>query len=76
MSDVCDWSLEFSFRDNRRCKKFIKRLLRLPFTLTFTYDEYCGDDGYTRYRVQVEGSWAKNLTLVSKMMEKVDYQHE
>lgn len=75
MADVCQWSLEFSFKDDLRCKKFIKKLLQLPYTIKFTYSEFYGDEGH-RYYIAVEGNWAKTLTVVSKLIEKVDYQYE
>jgi len=75
MADVCQWQLQFTFRDDRRCKKFIKQLLKLPFVLKTSYSSYF-DGQHEQYQVEIEGSWAKNLTKVSKMIEKVDYRDE
>lgn len=75
MADVCQWQLQFTFRDDRRCKKFIKQLLKLPFVLKTTYSSYF-DGQHEQYQIEIEGSLAKNLTKVAKMMEKVDYRDE
>ena len=75
MGDVCQWQLQFTFRDDRRCKKFIKKLLKLPFVLKTTYSSYW-DGQHTQYQIEIEGSWAKTLKQMAKMIEKVDYSTE
>lgn len=73
--DVAKWELEFSFKREDRCKKFIKKLLKLHYTVKFTYYNFHGDEG-NRYYIQIEDSSAKTLTTISKLLEKVDYKYE
>lgn len=76
-TDVCRWNLEFSFREARACKKFIKKLTKLPFVLKFTYDQYFENvDNVYRYRIQIEGTFTKSLLIVSNLMKKVENIHE
>jgi hypothetical protein len=74
-ADICQWELTFRFRNEDRCKKFIKKLLDLPFALTFTYSSVYGDGGHY-HQMEITGSWAKSLRTVAKLMEKVDYEPE
>lgn len=73
--DVAKWELEFSFRDEDRCKKFIKRLLQLHYIIPFSYFNVYDDRG-NRYYVNIEENSANSLMVVAKLLSKVDYKYE
>ena len=73
--DVAKWELEFSFRDEDRCKKFINRLLQLPYIIPFSYFNIYDNSG-NRYYVNIEDNSAKTLMVVAKLLSKVDYKYE
>lgn len=71
-ASLCQWELTFSFLDKLQVNKFIELLLEDEIDFDFQYDhEFC--DNVHTHTVTVTGSWANNLTRISKMLEKVDY---
>ena len=71
-ASICQWELKFSFKLREQVVEFIKLLLEEDIHHTFTtYDELL--ETSTIYVVEIECSWANNLTRIGTLLEKVDY---
>lgn len=72
-SDVCKWSLVFSFKEKERVVEFIRILLDQEINFPFEFEHRLLDVGED-YTVTVNDmSWAHNLTTVAKILEGVDF---
>lgn len=74
-ASICHWNLQFRFHTKEQCQKFIDLLMKEEIDYHFEYWYEMGDSVTPpNYWVSIEDhSWAKNLTRVSKLLEKVDY---
>jgi len=71
-ASICTWSLQFKFETREQCTSFMFELLEtsdIPWNIN--YEEQEGNNHIVSID---EMSWAKNLTLVSEILERVDYK--
>lgn len=72
-ASICQWELEFYFRDKNQIRKFVELLFKDEVDFDFEYDKRLDATSELLY-ITVRGRWANNLTRVAKMAESVDYQ--
>lgn len=72
-ASICQWELEFYFRDKNQIRKFVELLFKDEVDFDFEYEKRLDATSELLY-ITVRGCWANNLTRVAKMAESVDYQ--
>ena len=75
-ASICHWNLQFKFHTKEQCQKFIDLLMKEEIEYHFEYWYEMGDsttppDHWVSIKDQ---AWAKNLSRVAKLLEKVDYE--
>lgn len=74
-ASICEWKLKFTFLTKEQMVKFIKLLLKDELYHNFsTYVEEGTSLGQPQYSLELECSWAGNLSRIAKLLEKVDYE--
>lgn len=71
-ASVCQWKLRFMFLLKEQCEEFITAYLKQEIPLDFSFKEEMTDNSNI-YVIQVEGSWANNLSEVGRLLEAVDH---
>ena len=73
MASICDWHLQVTFGTREQAHGFIRDYLSEGGdALSFNYDEDFVHDG-TRYIIQIDASWAANLSHVAALLERWDH---
>lgn len=71
-ASVCTWDLTFTFFTRAQCISFINELLEssdIPWNVSYEQKDH------NEHIVEIIGmSWAKNLTLVAEILERVDHK--
>ena len=73
-ASICQWELEFSFREKDQIRKFIKLLVDDDVDFDFECRKEL-DSTSEVYYINITGSWANNLVRVAKMADTVDYRN-
>lgn len=72
-ASVCNWELEFYFRDEVQIRNFLKLLMEDEILFDFNTEKVL-DNTDTLYYVNIKGTWANNLVRVAQLLSEVDYE--
>lgn len=73
-ASIADWQLSVTFLTKEQCRLFIDEVMKLDFNIDLEYDHVEGDSQVvTTHTVTLGMSWANNLTMIAKILEKYDY---
>jgi len=72
-ASVCNWELEFHFRDEVQIRNFFKLLIDDEILFDFTIEKVL-DNTDTLYYITIKGTWANNLVRVAQLLSDVDYK--
>ena len=72
---ICKWTLTFQFKDKEQIKNFIDELMYEHVDFSFEFSPVMTETSII-YEMTVSCSWAKNLSTVAAILEKVDYKDE
>jgi hypothetical protein len=80
-ASICDWEVWFEFKEHKQFFDFFTALFeaKAKGELSFTEITFEPDYEYTTHdlsRASVKGCWAGNLTKISELLEKVDFDPE
>jgi hypothetical protein len=77
-ASICTWNLSFRFYDKNQCARFMQKFMELEVTGTnnIKYELVHTDTIDEHWIIFEDGSWANNLTRISKLLEDVDYRFE
>jgi hypothetical protein len=72
-ASVCEWTLNFQFKDEEQVRKFFSELIKSDFVYDFSLEKGLTETGEI-YTVEISSLWAANLTHIAKILETVDYK--
>lgn len=73
-ASVCRWNLRAEFLTKKQCEQFIIAYMKSEdIPLSFNYCQEMTETSEVHV-LEIEGTWATNLSRVSKLLEEVDHR--
>jgi len=72
-ASVCEWTLQFQFKDEEQIKKFFSELMKVDLLYDFSLEKELTDTSEI-YIVEISSHWANNLISIAKILEEIDYK--
>ena len=72
-ASVCEWTLQFQFKDEEQIKKFFSELMKADVLYDFSLEKELTDMSEI-YTVEISSTWAHNLISIAKILEEIDHK--